>query len=229
MALFDKSADTYDEWCQTPLGHFVDQLEKDLLIKLAQPKASEVALDVGCGTGIYSLELAKYGLDVIGIDISSKMLKQAQNKASQAKHEITFLEGDFHHLPFEDEHFDLVFTNITMEFATQPKQVVSEAMRVLKKGGRFIAGFIGKNSPWGKMYQQKGRNDENSVFRNACFFTTEEIRSLYSYEPTSFQYGLYLSSEDFTTYDEALKLEMERRNSYPIEEAGFIAATWMKD
>ncbi|WP_458413192.1 class I SAM-dependent methyltransferase [Schinkia sp. CFF1] len=208
MALFDKSADTYDEWCQTTLGHFVDQLEKDLLINLAQPKASEVALDLGCGTGIYSLELAKYGLDVIGIDISSKMIKQARNKASDAKHKITFLEGDFHHLPFEDEHFDLVFTNITIEFATKPKLVICEAMRVLKKGGRFVAGFIGKNSPWGKMYQQKGRNDEKSVFRNASFFTTEEIKSLYSYEPNSFQYGLYLSTEDFMTYDEALKLEI---------------------
>lgn len=55
------------------------------------------------------------------------------------------INGDFHALPFENEVFDLVTTNITLEFAAHPKQVVFEAMRVLKTGGRFVTGFIGKN------------------------------------------------------------------------------------
>lgn len=82
MALFDQEASTYDNWYNTPLGSFVDRLEKELIAKSAQPQAGEKALDLGCGTGIFTIWLAKQGLDVTGIDLSSEMLAKAREKHS---------------------------------------------------------------------------------------------------------------------------------------------------
>lgn len=228
MTLFDKKASTYDDWCDTPLGNFVSSLESDIITGIAQPIAKETVLDIGCGTGTYSIKLANTQLEVTGLDISDEMLKQASKKASLTAHEITFINGDFHVLPFKDQVFDLVITNITLEFVNQPDLAISEAMRVLKKGGRFIAGFIGKNSTWGKNYQQKGKNDSNSVFSKASFFTEKEIKSFYKYEPDSLNYYLYISSNEYNNDKQAMELEMQRRRIHPTDEAGFIVAKWTK-
>lgn len=228
MTLFDKKAPTYDDWCDTPLGNFVNHLETELMRELAQPVAGESVLDIGCGTGTYSIELANNQLQVTGIDISEEMLSIARKKASLSAHQPTFINGDFHALPFKDQMFDLVITTITLEFAKQPELVVSEAMRVLKMGGRFVAGFIGKNSTWGKKYQQKGENDSTSVFSSASFFTDKEIKSLYQYEPDSLSYCLYISSNEYRTDKDAMELEMHRRRNHPTDEAGFIAVKWTK-
>ncbi|HHW37247.1 MAG TPA: class I SAM-dependent methyltransferase [Bacillales bacterium] len=203
-------------------------MEKELMMTLADPKRNETVLDLGCGTGIYSLELAKKGLKVTGMDISEEMLKQARKKAIQSGYDLDLISGDFHTLPFEDEVFDLVITNITLEFADDPKRVVSEAMRVLKTGGCFVAGFIGKHSSWGKIYQKKGESDSNSVFSKAVFFTPEDINSLYKYKPDNLLFGLYIDSEEFLNEIQAMELELKRRAFHPIEEAGFMAVKWIK-
>lgn len=54
MALFDQKAATYDEWCATPLGKFVDAIEKGAMKEVARPQEKESALDLGCGTGAFS-------------------------------------------------------------------------------------------------------------------------------------------------------------------------------
>jgi ubiquinone/menaquinone biosynthesis C-methylase UbiE len=157
MALFDKKAVAYDDWCKTQVGHFVDSLEKNLMKEVAKPMMGENALDLGCGTGIYSYWLLEQGLSVTGVDISSEMLKVAKTKRDSEK--IQFLQGDIYSLPFPNETFDLVVSNIVLEFTNNPKQVVKEALRVLKHGGRFVCGLIGKESDWGKMYQDHGNQD----------------------------------------------------------------------
>lgn len=133
MALFDQEASTYDNWYNTPLGSFVDRLEKELIAKSAQPQAGEKALDLGCGTGIFTIWLAKQGLDVTGIDLSSEMLAKAREKAQRQDLAIHWIQADINRLPFDRETFDLVIGNIVLEFVENPEKVVAEALRVLKK------------------------------------------------------------------------------------------------
>ena len=150
MALFDQEASTYDNWYNTPLGSFVDRLEKELIAKSAQPQAGEKALDLGCGTGIFTIWLAKQGLDVTGIDLSSEMLAKAREKAQRQDLAIHWIQADINRLPFDRETFDLVIGNIVLEFVENPEKVVVEALRVLKKDGRLVIGLINKESYWGR-------------------------------------------------------------------------------
>lgn len=226
IALFDNSAKTYDDWCETEIGAFVDQIEKGLMKEVAQPQKGEKALDLGCGTGIYSYWLYDLGLEVIGIDISKNMLDVAKKKKHANK--IKFVHGDIRNLPFADETFELVISNIVLEFTQNPQEIVKEAFRVVKKGGRLVIGFIGRDSAWGRMYEEKGKRDQRSVFSQAQFFSIDEIKKLYEVPPSEVNYGLYVSAKEFTTLDVAFQLEKERSQIYSISDAGYIVAKWQK-
>ncbi|NJO92077.1 MAG: methyltransferase domain-containing protein [Chloroflexia bacterium] len=72
MIIFDKEATSYDGWYQTEKGKLIDEVETSLAIELLQPKRGMKVLDVGCGTGNYSIKLAKAGCNVTAIDVSQK-------------------------------------------------------------------------------------------------------------------------------------------------------------
>lgn len=226
MALFDQEASTYDDWCKTPLGSFVDQIEKELMAKSAQPQAGEKALDLGCGTGIYAIWLKKQGLDVTGIDLSSAMLAKAQEKAQREDLAVHWIQGDITRLPFDHETFDLVICNIVLEFVGDPEKVVAEAIRVIKKGGRLVIGLINKESYWGRTYAQKGRNNPDSVFANARFYSEADIRTWETNHLVSLDFGLYITPENFENINQTLKLENELSRIPNKNAAGFIVARW---
>lgn len=224
MALFDASAATYDDWCKTELGSFVDQLEKKIVEKLAVPVKGEKALDLGTGTGIYALWLVEKGLAVTGVDVSMGMLEKAKIKNPHA----TFICSDIHALPFEDETFDLVVCNIALEFVTDPKKVIAEVFRVLKKNGRFVCGFIGKESSWGEQYIKKGKEKADSVFASATFFTPDSVKQLTNVLPEKIEYGLYIGPNEFQGKSQAEQVEKERAETSKGQHAGYFAVRWRK-
>lgn len=228
MALFDHSAETYDEWCSTPLGSFVDELENEIMKEVAQPKKNEKALDLGCGTGIYSLWLSEQDVIVTGIDISSEMLKKAKSKAEDKNQNIEFIKGDIHSLPFPDQTFDLILSNIVLEFVDSPEKVISEGLRVLKQGGRLVIGIIGRHSEWAKLYEKRGKDKKESVFFNAHFFDVQEVNNLSPIKPADVHFGLYFTPREFVNKEQVRILEKERSKQQKEENAGFVVCKWIK-
>ena len=99
-------------------------------------------LDAGCGLGAHSRALAKrIGPEgfVTGIDRSGHMIEKAKSLPVEiGSAELNFDTGDICALPYEDEQFDVVFTDRVFIHVTQPEKALAEFHRVLKPGGHVV-------------------------------------------------------------------------------------------
>ncbi len=132
--LFDRWAPNYDILLTTV---FYQAIHKRLIEHLELPEKARV-LDLGCGTGKLLNRLAGQfpGLFGTGVDLSTKMLREARN-SKKYRDRLIFVKGNAEALPFFDAQFDAVFNTISFLHYPDPKQVFSEVSRVLVPGGRF--------------------------------------------------------------------------------------------
>ena len=101
-------------------------------------RAALDALDVGCGTGFLSLELAKRSHRVTGIDLAPAMLDMARQKAAEAGLDIRFETGDAEQAPFPAASFDLVISRHVLWTLPHPEAAIEDWIRVLRPGGRLV-------------------------------------------------------------------------------------------
>jgi ubiquinone/menaquinone biosynthesis C-methylase UbiE len=115
--------------------------------ELVQEVVSEVGkcphggrvLDVGCGTGTYSVTLAKAGYDVTGIDYSDSMLARATKHGSNIAGKVHFIKSNLtDRLPYTDDSFDCVISVHSLYTIKETGRVLKEYYRVLRPGGRFV-------------------------------------------------------------------------------------------
>jgi ubiquinone/menaquinone biosynthesis C-methylase UbiE len=168
MAAWDPQK--YEAWYETPLGSVSDRLEQELVFSMAGVKEGERALDAGCGTGIYSIGLAKKGAIVTGLDASQDMLAWARAKALKAGLKIDFIEVDALNLPFPDGHFDMVLSVCMLCLVKEREAALMEMKRVLRPGGRIVVAMLNSRSPWAFFRRVKGLF-RRSVYKNAEFLS----------------------------------------------------------
>ena len=95
-------------------------------------------LDVGCGTGRFSIVMGKMGGVVSGIDPGPKSVDQASKLINLLNiKNVTYNVGNAYDLQFEDNTFDFVVCNGVLHHLDQPIKALKEIFRVLKKGGHF--------------------------------------------------------------------------------------------
>lgn len=87
----------YDSLIQGPVTERIDFIKSRLDYRQIPPHAR--LLDAGCGTGAYSIALAKTGLTVTGIDSSADLIAEAKRKTAEARLLINFVIGDILALP----------------------------------------------------------------------------------------------------------------------------------
>jgi trans-aconitate 2-methyltransferase len=119
---------------------FVWQFGRDLLEVLA-PQAGERVLDVGCGTGRLSAEIASSGAEVLGIDYSPTMVSQARANFPI----LSFETQDACTMPYLGE-FHAVFSNAALHWMQPAEQAAAAMSRALKPGGRLVAEFGGRGN-----------------------------------------------------------------------------------
>ncbi|TBL75117.1 class I SAM-dependent methyltransferase [Paenibacillus thalictri] len=111
------------------------------VVELLNPQKGETILDLGCGTGHLTKEIADLGAQVIGMDYSQPMIESA----SKQYPEIRFFVGDAEQFTVE-ERFDAVFSNAALHWMNRPERVVSCVWDALKPDGRFVAEFGGQSN-----------------------------------------------------------------------------------
>jgi SAM-dependent methyltransferase len=126
----------YDErWARLAAqGHDVHG-EADLVASLGQQRV----LDAGCGTGRVAIELARRGIDVVGVDIDSRMLAVARDKAPL----IEWVEADLAEVDIDRTFDGIVLAGNVMIFVTPGTEaaVVANLAHHLADGGLLVAGF----------------------------------------------------------------------------------------
>jgi trans-aconitate methyltransferase len=111
------------------------------VVALLDPQAGERILDLGCGTGHLTAQIADSGAQVIGVDRSAEMVAGARLAYPNLKFEI----ADAKALPFREE-FDAVFSNAVLHWVHEPEQALRSIRRTLRTGGRVVAEFGGKGN-----------------------------------------------------------------------------------
>jgi ubiquinone/menaquinone biosynthesis C-methylase UbiE len=127
---FDRAANIYDQ--TRPLHEPAASQGIDAILQIAGPEAR--FLDVGTGTGRISVPLLERGADLVGFDLSAKMLGQLLEKHPTAR----IAMADATHIPFPAGHFDALLTVHVMHLVGEWRQALAEFKRVLKPGGVYL-------------------------------------------------------------------------------------------
>jgi ubiquinone/menaquinone biosynthesis C-methylase UbiE len=132
-AIWDGAAKTYD---RNVMGTFREAYQKTIAAINQSLTPQSRVLEIGCGTGIIALGIAPHAGEVIGVDLSPKMIAIAQEKVRKNDLDtVRFQVGDAYDLPFPPGAFDAVLLTNMLHFVKEPKTVLQEAHRLLKPGG----------------------------------------------------------------------------------------------
>ncbi len=139
------------------------------------------ALDIACGTGNYSLYLAKHGFNVVGIDFSKKAISIATSNSKKANLPVRFVVGDVTKLESElpkDSEFDFILDySILHHIAPElTDSYAKQCSDLLKSGGKLLLVCYSDKDEFAS-----GNNAAKGKYGNTMYYrTTDEIRKSYS-------------------------------------------------
>jgi SAM-dependent methyltransferase len=143
-------SDWFESWFDSPHYHrlYAHRDEREAaafvgrLVEFLDPDAGASVLDLGCGAGRHSVELASRGFDVTGIDLSTASIRRARHYAGP---NLTFLRRDMRR-PFGAKAFDVVFNLFTsfgyFEEQADHLKVARNIARALKPGGTLVLDYL---------------------------------------------------------------------------------------
>lgn len=128
-----------DDCLESPIANKFSlrkKLKLPILMKALEIQKDDTLLDVGCGAGVFSYEMALYGGKIVGLDYSEANVKAV--KGMYKLNNLSFEVGDAVSMPFENEMFDSILATEIIEHIQDDNKFVSECFRVLKKGGKVV-------------------------------------------------------------------------------------------
>ena len=150
----DWEAETYDEKWHISYDERCIDYARDRFDKIAGQQRLPYgrALELGCGTGFFLLNLMQAGVASTGsvTDLSPGMVKVALRNAAGLKLPVDGRVADAERIPYDDNTFDLVVGHAVLHHIPDVEQALREMLRVLKPGGRFV--FAGEPSTVGDFY-----------------------------------------------------------------------------
>jgi trans-aconitate methyltransferase len=111
------------------------------LLAILRPQPGERILDLGCGPGQLTAQIARAGAEVVGLDVSPEMIGQARQNFPKLK----FVLQNAASMKFEDE-FDAVFSNAALHWMLDASGVLRAVVKALREGGRFVLEMGGRGN-----------------------------------------------------------------------------------
>jgi len=159
---FAELSERYEDWFERYHGAYVSEL---LAVRTLLPYRG-LGIEIGVGSGRFAAPL---GVQV-GIDPSGSMLQHARARGISVT--MARAEG----LPFRTAAFDYAVIVTTICFVKDPEAMLSEAHRVLRRGGRLVLADVDRDSTLGRRYL--ATQADNPFYRHATFFSADEIEQL---------------------------------------------------
>jgi len=164
--VFNRLADRYDAWFDSPEGSAIFAAEVQCLRRLLPPDLSGW-IEVGVGTGRFAAVLSIPE----GVDPSAYMLEKAK------KRRIRTRQAKAKNLPYSTASLDGILLVVTLCFLEEPKRAMRELAGVLKRDGQLLVGIVPADSPWGQFYRKKGQ-EGHPFYSVARFYTCRETKQL---------------------------------------------------
>jgi SAM-dependent methyltransferase len=128
--------DYYDDlWKRLPPDLEPPDLELRRRFLRSGVRAGDRTLDLGCGDGTFTADLAGAGAEVVGVDVARAAVARAAARHPSLDFRTVAIDGP---LPFEDSSFDLVWSSEVIEHVADTARWLSELRRVLAAGGRVL-------------------------------------------------------------------------------------------
>lgn len=159
MEPFERYAERYDAWFEQHRPVFESELRA---IRALLPERG-AGVEIGAGSARFAAPL---GIKV-GLEPSGKLGALARARG------VAVVKGVAEALPFARASFDFALMVTTICFLDDVDAAFREAARVVKPGGALVIGFIAKDSPLGRRYEQ--HKADNVFYRVATFYTVDEV------------------------------------------------------
>ena len=195
LQVFENISENYDA-ANSRISLGMQSAWKKHLTDAVVKSGAKSILDVCCGTGDISLELAMANLDVTGLDFSPAMLSVAKEKEDEIKElingNLSWINGDAMKLPFEDKSFDAATISFGLRNTPGYKQVIEEMKRVSRGNVYILDSFVPENKiiyPFYRLYFKtimpllgggsKFKDEYNWLFESTDkFLSPEELSDL---------------------------------------------------
>ena len=165
-SVFDRLAQRYDAWFDTPRGSAILAAELACLRRL-MPRDTSGWVEVGVGSGRFAAAL---GIGE-GVDPSSPMLQKAAARG------IKTIAAEAERLPYASRSVRGILLVVTLCFLSEPAIALREFVRVLKEGGKLLVGIVPSDSSWGEYYRLKG-SQGHPFYSVAHFYTCDEVAEM---------------------------------------------------
>lgn len=195
--------------------NLLKRLQADALFKALDIKSGDRALDVGCGSGYLTVELARAGADATGVDVNPFVSTIPIPRDIQGK--LTFHQASGASLPFPDRHFDVVLASEVLPMLPKPGPFVEEIQRVIKQGGRLVVANNLGPIPIRRAYEA---NDPRLIALKREF--PETFPATYADYSRAFQRSAGTLRDDFLGLEDMT--DLLSRNGFRIESISYSPA-----
>ncbi len=194
--LWEREARAFAAWARAPGHDSYWRYHRDQFLPLL-PAPGRRTLDVGCGEGRLSRDLAALGHRVEGIDASETMVELARERDPA----IPVCCADAAALPFPDGHADLVVHFMSLQDIDDLEGAIREAFRVLSPGGRLVFAIVHPINSAGR-FESEEEGDSPFVIRGSYL---DVARYSYHVERDGLEMTFHADHRPFEAYSRALE------------------------
>ncbi len=138
-AAWNHAAEAWEDFVESGKDYYRDEIHGPAMLAVCEPLAGQRVLDLGCGQGYFTRQLARCGAHAVGVDISEELLAFARQHEADEQLGIDYrlMNATDLHLHFAAGSFDLITACFALHDMADPPAVLASAWRVLKKDGRM--------------------------------------------------------------------------------------------